>query len=74
MVDQSEAEVGLMSVESGLILGPGVAQRQSAGLMKGTLSKFDSRQERREKFLLQGQLKFCAGSYFGIRSNPVLPQ
>jgi len=28
-----------MSVESGLILGPGVAQRQSAGLMKGTLSQ-----------------------------------
>ena len=34
---------------------------------------FESLQERRENFPLQGQLS-CADSYFGIRSTPVLPQ
>ena len=34
---------------------------------------FESLLERRENFLLQGST-FCADSYFGIRSTPVLPQ
>ena len=35
---------------------------------------FESRQERRDNLLLRGQFSFCADSYFGIRSIPVLPQ
>ena len=34
---------------------------------------FESRQERRVNSFLKGQL-FCADSYFGICSIPVLPQ
>ena len=34
---------------------------------------FESLQNRLESFLLQGSA-FCADSYFGIRSTPVLPQ
>ena len=35
---------------------------------------FESPQERRENFLLQGWLSVLTDSYFGIRSTPVLPQ
>ena len=43
-------------------------ERRNRDWLKGR--GFESLQERRENLLLQGQLSFCADSYFGIRSTP----